>query len=262
MEETTYITLNLTYPVSSLTFREVLRDQHLSSPDHSKVRLSDEQLRALIKVLFGYGMHYDEVSEKQRPLFQKSLIDNRHALLGISETFAEHLMNNLEAHSKKELDELQKMEWNLKDPLNNEVLMDFVEMELLDPTVSFRKWEYGRYAIDHICHEFFKTIDWDKERVSIWEENTPMEDYLEGLENRLQHAENDLDIHERELLQLVAKSRLWPQKTNLVDYLKAGGIVQSNLIGISLRMDKLKLSLTNTLKQNSTRKKNRGGPKL
>ena len=262
MSETVYTILDLTRPVGSLTFREVLRNLHLSSPDHTGIRLSHAQLRALVKVLFSYGLHYDEVHKKQRPLFLKSVIENQHDLMGLSETFGEHLMNNLESHSQTELDELQKMEWNLEDPLSNEHLMDFVEMELLDPTVSFRKWEYGRYAIEHISHEFFKTIDWEKEQNSIREKNIPIEDYLEGLENGLRRTENDLDVHERELLQLLAKSRLWPKKTTLADYLKAGNIVQSNLIGLSLRMDKLQLSFSNTLRQGITRKKNGRGPKL
>ena len=75
MEETTYTTLDLTRPVGSLTFREVLRDLHLSSPDHARVRLSHEQLRALVKVFFGYVLHYDEVPERQRSLFLESIIE-------------------------------------------------------------------------------------------------------------------------------------------------------------------------------------------
>lgn len=261
MSETIHTILDLSHPVSALSFWEVPGVQDLSSPSNAGVRLSEVQLRALVKVLFAYGLHYDEVLEEQRPLFLKSIMDNEQDLFRLSQTFCEHLMNNLDETAKMEFSDLQKMEWNLQDPLSNERLMDFVEMELLDPTVSFRKWEYGHYSLNYMSTNFFDGIGWEKNGNAIASGNVQIEDHLTTLEDKLDKTENALDSHERNLLQLVAKSRLWPQKTNLVDYIMVGTIVQSNLVGLSLRREKLAFTLKNAIQNLGSRKKNRGGPK-
>lgn len=262
MSETLYNVLELSGPTHETTFREVFGDQYFSSPSNDSVRLSEQQFRAFVKVLFTFGMHYDEVLEEQRPLFLKSILENERNLFGISETFCEHLMNNLDETGIIGFNVLQKMEWNINEPLSNELLMDFVEMELMDPTLTYRKWEYGRYALDQISRDFFNDMDWEQYRDSFDGQKLGTQNYLGVLEDEMSTSKFDLDDHEKTLLQLVVKSKLEPKKTTLPEYLMAGEIVQSNLVGLNLRKKKLEDSLHQTLRNQRSSKRGKGGPKL
>ncbi len=85
----------------------------------------------------------------------------------MSQTFDGHLLNNLDQGSEAELQQLLQMEHNIEKILSNERLLDFVELELLDPVTTFRKWEYGRFALAYMAYYFFSDVKWYKvEKIS------------------------------------------------------------------------------------------------
>lgn len=259
MSAIVFKTLDFSGIIGGKIFREVLRELGFPHPSLNGIHLNLNQLRSLIGVLFTYGLHYDEVNEKQRTILLWAIVEDKQPLFNISKTFSGHLLNNLEDPSRLEFRELQKIEYNLNDLLSNERLMDFVETELIDPTVSMRKWEYGRYSIANISEHFLEGIDWEKTATVIDAKHIRLEDYLRNIGDKLEKVGESLAAHERTLLQLTVKARLWPQKTTLADYLMAGSIVQSHLIGLSIRKEKLQKSLSSALETGRSKRKGRGG---
>ncbi|MEM8765610.1 MAG: hypothetical protein AAGD88_17480 [Bacteroidota bacterium] len=261
MSQTVHTVLDLSHPVDTLSFREVFWEKGGSSPDNVPVRLSEAQLIAIIKVLFTYGLHYDEVLEEKRPTFMESIKYNTNGMFDIPQSFCGHLLNNLDEGAKSQFQKFLETEHNLRDLLSNEQLMDFVEMELIDPSVSFRKWEYGRYALDHMAKEFLIDMDWKAEQSRIAWYNIRMDDYLVNIEKGLTTFGAGLDNHEKGFLLLMAKTKVLEQNSSLMDYMLAGDIVQSNLVGLHLRKEKLATVLSTTIENSRSKGKDRGGPK-
>lgn len=261
MSQTVHTVLNLSRPIDKLSFREVFWEKGSASPDNPNVRLSEAQLGSIVKVLFTYGLHYDEISEEQRPFFMESIKDNQLGLFDIPLTFCAHLLNNLNEEARLEFGKLAQMEHDLKDLLSNEQLMDFVEMELIDPSVSYRKWEYGRYALDRMANELSGSVDWKAQKLAIGQDDTKIEGYLNGFDDRLDLFGGGLDDHEKSLLLLISKTKLIEGNSSLLDYMLAGDIVQSNLVGLHIRKEQLETVLKKTIENGPSKGRDRGGPK-
>ncbi len=262
MSETVHTVLDLTGPVGKESFRDTFRDIDISFPSNSAVRLSKIQLRSLMKVLFTYVLHYDEIQEEQRPFFMESIKNNTKGMFDIPQSFCAHLLNSMDKLASTQFGELLKMEHNLNELLSNEAVLDFVEMVLVDPTVSFRKWEYGRYAMEHMAKALLANMDWEAERNRIERLNITMEDYVEGLHNSLDIFGTGLDDHEKNLLLLLSKKRLWEQSSSLIEHMLAGDIIQSNLVGLNLRKEQLAMVLDRSIEHERSKGRDRGGPRL
>ncbi|AYN67326.1 hypothetical protein D1013_08075 [Euzebyella marina] len=262
MSETLYKVLDFSRPIDRQSFVEVISEPDGLSPSHKKTTLSDEQLKTLITAIFTYGLHYDEVSEGQRELLLKAILEGKQPLFDLSQTFVRHLMNNLDSPAMLQLEALQNIECDLKRPLSNEPLADFVEMELLDQATSYRKWEYGRFSIAYLTARFSTQAQWKKVEKTVKEKKPRPEAYLKNFDKELENARYSLDAHEQVLLHLVVKAKLWPGKTTMADYLLAGSIVQQHLLGLSLRSEKLAKVLVNAIERTPNINKRRGGPKL
>lgn len=261
MSQTFHTVLDLSRPVGGLSFREVFWEKGSSSPDNTSIRLSEAQLISVIKVLFTYGLHYDEVSEEKRPTFMESIKYNTNGMFDIPQSFSGHLLNNLDEGARSQFQKLLEIQHNLKDVLSNEQLMDFVEMELIDPSVSYRKWEYGRYAMDYMAKEFLESVDWKTEQVAIGQNEIKIEEYLDSFDNHLDLFGSELDDHEKGLLLLMSKAKLTEGNTTLMDYILAGDIVQSNLVGLHLRKEQLATVLKKTIENGLSKGRDKKGPK-
>ncbi|NNE77574.1 MAG: hypothetical protein HKN31_10935 [Pricia sp.] len=262
MSEVFYTVLDFSRPISRQSFGEVINELDGLSPSHKKSTLSDGQWKTLIATIFTYGLHYDEVPEEQRELLLKAILEGKQPLFDLSQTFARHLINNLDGRAKSQLEALQNSEYDLKRPLSNERLVDFVEMELLDQTTSYRKWEYGRFSVAYLAVHLSIQAVLENVEKTVKEKKPRPEVYLKNIGKELENSRYNLDAHERLLLHLIVKSKLWPEKTALTDYLLAGSITQQHLLGLSLRSEKLASTLKNALQNVPTINKRRGGPKL
>ena len=262
MSETLYKVLDFSRPIGRQSFRAVFRELDNTSPSHNKFTLLEDQLKTLVAVIFTYGLHYDEVPEKQRELLLKVILEGKQPLFDLSKTFARHLINNLDSSAKSQLEELRDIEYDLKRPLSNEQLVDFVEMELLDQTASYRKWEYGRFSLAYLVAHLSMQVGWENMEKIVQENNPRPEVYLKNFGKELENSRYNLDAHEQLLLHLIVKSKLWPEKTAIADYLLAGSITQQHLLGLSIRSEKLASTLKNALQNVPTINKRRGGPKL
>jgi hypothetical protein len=232
------------------------------SPSHNNFALSDEQLETFIAVIFTYGLHYDEVSEERRELLLKAILEGKQPLFDLSQTFARHLLNNLDSSAKSELEAFQNIGYDIQRPLSNGRLVDFVEEELLDQTTSYRKWEYGRFSTAYLTAHFSMQVQWKKVEKTLKEKKPHPEIYLKNLGKELETSHYGLDAHEQLLLHLIVKAKLWPEKTTMADYLLVGSIVQKHLLGLSIRSEKLAKSIEIALERTPTINKRRGGPKL
>tara|TARA_R110000744_G_scaffold124169_5_gene229583 strand:- start:178 stop:966 length:789 start_codon:yes stop_codon:yes gene_type:complete len=262
MSETMYKVLDFGRPIGRQSFKGVIRELDNTSPSHNRFTLSEDQLKTLIAVIFTYGLHYDEVPEKQRELLLKAILEGKQPLFDLSQTFARHLMNNLNGSAKSQLESFQNIEYDLKQPLSNELLVDFVEMELLDQTTSYRKWEYGRFSVAYLAAHLSMKVGWENVEKTVKEKKLRSEVYLKNFGKELENSSYNLDAHEQLLLHLIVKAKLWPDKTTIPDYLLAGSITQQHLLGLSLRSEKLSTALKNALENVPTINKRRGGPKL
>ncbi|KKL89309.1 hypothetical protein LCGC14_1915990 [marine sediment metagenome] len=254
--------LDFSRPISRQSFGEVINELDGLSPSHKKSTLSGGQLKTLVATIFTYGLHYDEVSEEQRKLLLKAILDGKQPLFELSEAFARHLINNLDRHARSQLEALQDIEYDLKRPLSNEPLVDFVEMELLDQTTSYRKWEYGRFSVAYFAAHLSMQVGWENVEQNVQEIKPRPEVYLKSFGKELENSRFGLDAHEKSLLYLIAKAKLWPEKTTMADYLLVGSIAQHHLLGLSLRSEKLAKAIENALERTPTINKRRGGPKL
>tara|TARA_R110002167_G_scaffold308208_1_gene512946 strand:+ start:363 stop:1151 length:789 start_codon:yes stop_codon:yes gene_type:complete len=262
MSETLYKVLDFSRPIRRQSFGEVIAELEGLSPAHNTSTLSDGQLKTLIAAVFTYGLHYDEVPKEQRELLLKAILEDKQPLFDLSQTFARHLINNLDGHAKSRLEALQNSEYDLKRPMTNEPLVDFVEIELLDQTTSYRKWEYGRFSLAYLAAHLSIQAVLENVEKTMKEQKPRPEVYLKNFSKELENSGYNLDAHEQLLLHLIVKSKLWPEKTALTDYLLAGSIMQQHLLGLSLRSEKLASTLKNALQNLPTINKRRGGPKL
>ncbi|MDF0717786.1 hypothetical protein PY092_16605 [Muricauda sp. 334s03] len=250
MSETAYNILDFNGPIGKEVFSDMVKEL---GPKES-VKLSLEQLGTLISLVFTYGIHYDELTEDKHPLFFKTLMEEKLPLFQVSQTFAGHLLNNLDQGGKAEFQQLLQMEHNIKEILSNERLLDFVEMELLDPTTSFRKWEYGRYVMAYIGQKVFGHIKWDK----IFDKKGCLQKLEEGLDKQ----DGKMDSQEKLFLQLMAKGMLMPQKTNMSEFLLMGSYVQENMMRLSVRMKDLSEILGSAIQKEISKQKGKEGPGL
>ncbi|MER3374020.1 MAG: hypothetical protein RIM83_05225 [Allomuricauda sp.] len=254
MAEVVYDRLNFERPIGKKTLEDTLRELGGEEANISKIKLSGEQLDSLIAVLFAYGLHYDELVGEKRRRFLNTLIEEKLPLFQLSQIFSRHLLNNLGHEARQELQELQQLEHNIEDVLSNENLLDFVEMELLDPATSFRKWEYGRFAMAFMGQHVFGHIKWDNIKSK--------EGSLQSIGDRLEERGHKLDSQEKLFLQLMAKGMLLPQKISMPEFLLVGSYVQENMMRLSARIKELSMVLESIIEKEISKQKGKEGPSL
>jgi hypothetical protein len=156
--------------------------------------------------------------------------------------------------ARLELRQLRQLEYNIEDVLFNGRLLDFVEMELLDPTTSFRKWEYGRFAMAYMGQNIFGHIKWDKIRNK--------EVGLRRIDEQLEKQQGKMDPQEKLFLRLMAKGMLLPQKAKMSEFLFFGSYIQENMMGLSARIKDLSKILAKAIEKEISREKGKEGPSL
>ena len=93
--------------------------------------------------------------------------------------------------------------------------------------------------MDHMTKELPIEMDWEAERSRIAQNDISVDAYLSGFENDLEKFGTELDDHEKGFLLLMAKTKVLEQQSTVIDYVLVGDIVQSNLVGLHLRKEKL-----------------------
>jgi hypothetical protein len=254
MAEIVYDILNFDKPIGEESFRDTLNELGGKDSNILKTVLSKGQLNSLVVILFAYGLHYDELVEEKRGRFLKTLIEEKLPLFRMSQTFAGHLLNNLDQGAETELQQLVQMEHNIEEILSNERLLDFVEIELLDPTTSFRKWEYGRYVMAYMGQNVFGHIKWDK--------IADKKGCLQKLGEQLDKQRGKMDSQEILFLQMMAKGMLMPQKINMAEFLLISSYIQENMMRLSARTKDLSKILESAIQKETSRQKGKEGPNL
>ncbi|TLP81848.1 hypothetical protein [Maribacter sp. ACAM166] len=262
MSELEYYQLKFDARVDEKPFSELINEINVKNSSYENFRLPPKHLRAFIAVIFTYGLHYDEVPQGKRELFMSAVLDNKQHFLNLSQTFVQHLIHNFDETTKAQLLALEKLEFNILEPLKNPSLLDFVEMNLMDQTTSYRKWEYGRFSIAYFLGEFSERIPLADSIKSLIEKNHSPKSIVDFFDEEFQNAHYDIDDHESKLLALIIKAKCQPKATTMADYILAGSIVQQNLLGLSLRLEKLTETIENAMKKSVSIGKRKGGPKL
>lgn len=206
--------------------------------------------------LFVYLLHLDNLEVGQEGTFLKVIAEKNLSMLDMAKQFAIHLINNFSDELVQELSAIQTKGLGFENMLNNEELVDFVEMELVDPTTTYRKWEFGKFAIEHFINDINNTelekIKGDKE--------IGTKEFLDLFASNLDTTATKLDDHEKLLLIVALRHKLSENKLNIATYDVVGSSVQRNLLGMSLRMDVLKNFFRESLSL-TIKNQNRKGPK-
>ncbi len=162
MSEVVYNILDYNGTISNKSFKDIINELDSKGFAIDNAQLSEEQLKTFLSILYVYGMHYDIVENDKRTSLLKTIAEEKLPLFLIPKKFCLHLLNGLETSGQTEFGLIQNLKHDLSHPLSNERLLDFVEMELMDVSESYRKWEYGRFVIENISEYLFKDIKWDR----------------------------------------------------------------------------------------------------
>tara|TARA_R110002167_G_scaffold74193_2_gene207796 strand:- start:945 stop:1658 length:714 start_codon:yes stop_codon:yes gene_type:complete len=205
---------------------------------------------------FVYLIHQNNLEVGQKDTFLKVIAEKKLPMVDMAKQFAFHLINNFSDEVLQELSAIQTKEIGFENMLDNDELVDFVEMEMVDPITTYRKWEFGKFAIQHFIHEInsaeFEKIKGDND-ISIKE-------FVESFASNLDTQATKLDDHEKLFLIVAIRHKLSKNKLNIATYDLMGSFVHRNLLGMSLRMDILKNSFRESLSL-TIKNQNRKGPK-
>lgn len=209
-----------------------------------------------ISTLFVYLVHEGNLEETQKNTFLKIIEEKNLPIVEMAKQFAFHLINNFTGQVKQELTAIENKEIGLENILNNAALVDFVEMELVDPTTSYRKWEFGKFSIQYFINEI-NSAEFEK-----MEGNDDIEsnELIESFALNLDLLATKLDDHEKLFLIVAIKQKLSKNNLNIATYDLMGSFVQRNLLGMSLRMGVLKNAFRESLSL-AIKNQNRKGPK-
>jgi hypothetical protein len=141
--------------------------------------------------VFAYLLHQESVESSRKAIFMAVVRDENLPMMGMTKEFAYHLINNMEEVGREQLESILKDDRS-EFGIENETLTDFVEMELLDAVKTYRKWEYGKYAIGHFIKSFdswelpreWETKDFDKK--ILLESNKKR--HYKNCDNPMQHS--------------------------------------------------------------------------
>ena len=206
--------------------------------------------------LFVYLLHESNLEKTQKKTFQKVIEEKNLPMVTMAKQFAFNLIHNFSDEVGQELSAIQNKEIGFENMLDNEELVDFVEMELVDPTTNYRKWEFGKFAVLHFINEInsaeFEKIEGKDDIVT--------KEFIESFASNLDSQTTKLDDHEKLFLIVAIRQKLSENNLNIATYDLMGSFVERNLLGMSLRMEVLKNALRESLSL-AIKNHNRKGPK-
>lgn len=203
--------------------------------------------------IFTYLLHQENVEPSQRAVFLKIVRDKDLPMVNMTKEFAHHLINNMKDEERKQLELLQnedKSEYGIE----NEALTDFVEMELVDVATSYRKWEYGKYALRYFMDGLYSP----ESTSAIDSKNMDHKILLEKFSYNLNNNEQKWEPFVHLFLIQALKYRLNPSSSNIASYDLIGDLVQKNLVYLSIKMNPLKSTFKESLSKTMTRTRRRG----
>jgi len=209
-----------------------------------------------VAIIFVYLLHQNHLPPNQQNTFLNAIEKKDLPMVNMTKKFAYHLLHNMNKDEKLRLSTLQKDKSQVAN-LRNEALVDFIEIDMVDPTVTFRQWEYGKYAIKY----FLNQLDYKNTSKVQNSKGTTDNDLIERFTSQLVLNHKSLDNHEKLFLVQALKAKLKLDGPNMASYDLIGNIVQSNLLGMSLRIDVLKSAYLKSLSL-AIENRNKKGPKL
>lgn len=171
--------------------------------------------------IFAYLLHQENIEPSQRPVFMKIVRDKDLPMVNMTKEFALYLINNMGERERKQLERIQQ-EDKSEYGIENEALTDIVETELFDPATSYRKWEYGKYALRHFMYGLHSS-----ELTSALEsKDMNHKILLEKFSSNLTKGEQKWEPFVHLFLIQALKYRLNPSSTNIAAYDLIGDLVQ------------------------------------
>lgn len=203
--------------------------------------------------IFAYLLHQENMEPSQRPVFMKIVRDKDLPMVNMTKEFAYHLINNMNDEERRQLERIQR-EDESDYGIENEPLTDFVEMELVDAATSYRKWEYGKYALRY----FMDDLHYSKLTSAIDSKNKDHKTLLEKFSSNLNNNKEKWEPFVHLFLIQALKYRLNPSSSNIAAYDLIGDLVQKNLVYLSIKMNPLKSAFKESLSLTMNRGRRRG----
>ena len=217
---------------------------------------SSSALMKGISNLFVDLIHQNNLEKAQKKTFLKVIVEKNLPMVEMAKKFAFHLINNFPDEVVQEFSAIQTKEIEFENILDNDELVDFVEMEMVDPTTTYRNWEFGKFAIQHFIHEI-SSAEFEKIK---GDDDISTKEFVESFASNLDTQATKLDDHEKLFLIVAIRHKLSKNNLNIATYDLMGSFMQRNLLGMSLRMDILKTSFRESLSL-TIKNQNRKGPK-
>lgn len=207
-----------------------------------------------IAIAFTYLIHRENLSPKQSNTFFKAIQEEELPMVKMTKQFALHLIDNFDEEVKNKLVSLEEGSIPI---LENEALVDFIELEMVDAATTFRQWEYGKYAIDFFLNQIIENNTLKIADQQPNDNGVLVEEFVENLAKK----NKALDKHEMLFLIQALRTKILLSSPKIASYNLIGSIVQRNLLGMSLRMAVLKSAFEESLPL-TIKNRNRKGPKL
>ncbi len=217
---------------------------------------SPNVILVVISNLFVYLLHQSNLEESQKKTFLKVIQEKNLPTVTMAKQFAFHLTHNFSDEVGHELSAIQTKEIGFENMLDSDELVDFVEMEMVDPSTTYRKWEFGKFAIQHFIYEI-NSAEFEKIK---GDDDISTKEFVESFASNLDTQATKLDDHEKLFLIVAIRHKLSKNNLNIATYDLMGSFMQRNLLGMSLRMDILKTSFRESLSL-TIKNQNRKGPK-
>lgn len=221
------------------------------------IKLNPDELKSILSVSFSINFHFPLVNEESQFKIDNLLLENN-KLFNISRDFGRHVIENLEGSNKTWLNDLLKKSYQLDKVFNNQKILDFIEIALID-YMKIRNWEFGIYFIK----EFSKMIvdrlelDWSSKRINTALEND--RDYLTKICKKIQETKSNLETHEILILVFVLQDNTMKNKVSIHFYDLISRIVREKYFELNLKTDLLKNTFSKSLKLNWNNNKGMGG---
>lgn len=195
-----------------------------------------------VALIFTYLLHQDNLPEKQQSTFFDAIKRKEFPFVSMTKNFAYHLIGIMNEEEKSRLSILKDTKIKVAS-LENEALVDFIEIEMVDVTTTYRQWEYGKYAIQYFVNQL-DSIDTLVAKSSKLGNDMEL---LERFTSDIALKDKVMDNHEMLFLVQAFKAKLNIDEPKMASYNLIGNIVQRNLLGMSLRMDLLKSAFQKSL---------------
>ena len=249
-----YKKLDFNISIGSTSFRSMLTNEQIAKSAKGRISLQSKQIKALIAEIYTYGLFYPQEREDRRPDLLSEISKDQIKLLKYVKQFSHHLLNNLDIGASSDFKELLGLKFDIRNPLKNDELLDFVTFYLMDETYALRYAEFGKYMMDKIMEK--EMNDNTLKLIKIGFEISDL-GYGDQFYKVAEEIDRSLVLNNVDKLFIcgMIRNKVRPRELSIGDYIKFGRLMQYHAKDISTKLKKINNGMS-ILKQERIYKRN------